>query len=84
MNKKNVTLHNGTTKEDSGFHTIKDLHYEVENIGNKVKMLHVLSFLTENKEELQMFNTEVPRKRYTDYKIAGMAEIIKYARHRRR
>ena len=47
----------GQTKEDSGFHTITDLRYEVENMGDKVKMLHVSSFLTESIEELQIYET---------------------------
>jgi len=83
-NKKNVTLHHGWQKEDSGFHTIKDLHYEVENMGDKVKMLHVSSFLTETIEKLQIYETGIPRRAYRDHKVAQMGEIIKYARHRRR
>ena len=82
VNKKNVTFHNGWKMEDSGFHTIKDLHYNVENMGGKVTMLHVSSFLTESKEELQLFKTGVPQKAYKDHKIAMMGEIIKVNRRR--
>ena len=54
----------------SGYHTIRDLKYDVKVIENNIKMLDITKFYTEKKESSQIFVEDVNQKQIVqDYRL---------------
>ena len=62
INKNNLKYANNEPKEKSGYHTIRNLNYNIEDIESNIKMIHVTSFLTERREKNQTFVKNVTSK----------------------
>ena len=63
-----------------GFHTLKNLQYNVEDINDKSKMINVTAFSSETDAKDQIFQTGIPKKRYVPSKITRMSDLVRMGR----
>jgi len=59
INSYNLFYASNESYEKSGFHTIRDLEYDIENIEKNIKMINVRNFLTEKNESVQKYVKDV-------------------------
>ena len=84
VNERNLTNAKATNSTQSGFHTIRELKYNVDEKEDRI-MVNVTNFLTEvPMEEGRYSNGTVPKKRYVDHKIYTMGDILRSGRSSRR
>jgi hypothetical protein len=63
-----------------GFHTLKNLTYTVEGVGDKSKMVNVKSFTSETKAKDQIFQRGRPKMKYRPSKITRMSDLLRMGR----
>ena len=61
-----------------GFHTLRNVNYNIVNYKERIKMLNVNSFLSETKSDEQVYHRNVvPRPNYKPSKITRMGDLMR-------